>query len=240
MLTTTELIVLKGVRYSDTSSIVHTYSEQFGSLSLKITRTPFSKKRGGTGAFFIPLSILSITLDHRENRQIFTPRETNIIHVPSVISIDPIANAVALFLTELLNRLLRTDGGDAKLYGYLRGKIIGLDDLSTERRASFHLGLMTGLLYHFGILPEAESYRDGYVLDCTEGRFRPPYNTNEAIMSEASGLLYRFIATQDPEALPLHRTQRNNFLELLLRYLTCHFPEVGTLHSPDILTQLFQ
>lgn len=239
MLTTTELITLKGVKYSDTSSIVHTFSESLGSLSFKISRTPSSRRRGGMGAFFMPLSILSVTIDYQTKREIFIPREISLIHAPLAPSIDPIANAITLFTTELLNRLLRSSGSDKELYRFLKEQIIKIDTLPNHELSSFHLVVIVGLLHYLGILPQAESFRAGYILDYSEGHFRPTYNSEEQLLAEPSQWLHTFITTSNPASIPMNREQRNALLELLLRHLTYHFPEVGTLRSPSILSQLF-
>lgn len=239
MLTTAELIILKGVKYSDTSSIVNTYSEHYGSLAFKISRTPSSRKRGGTGAFFMPLSILSVTFDYHTKREVFTPREYSIIHTPKSPSIDPTANAVALFTIELLNRLLRSDGGDPAIYKYLKQKIEQMDNLPKKELSSFHLGVIIGLLHYIGILPQVESYKPGYILDYAEGQFHQSFKVNNFKEIEASKLLVDYIKTPNPEALPLNKEQRNNLLDLLLQYLSYHYPEIGNLRSPEILTQLF-
>lgn len=187
----------------------------------------------------MPLSILSVTLDYQTKREIFIPREYSIIHAPLSPSIDPVANAVALFTTELLHRILRSSGADPALYTFLKEQILAMDHLPRKELSSFHLVVITGLLHYLGILPQVEGYKMGYVLDNSEGQFRPTYNPEEQSLAEASYWLHTFITTPHPASIPMNREQRNNLLDLLLRHLTYHFPEVGTLRSPDILTQLF-
>lgn len=238
MLTETELIVLGAVRYSDNASIVSTYSECFGALSFKCIRSA-SRRRGQANAFFIPLSILKVTLDYLPNRGIQIPREQELLHRPIRPSIEPVANAVALFTVELLTRLLRSSGTDRALYRYLREEIKGLECLSDKGISSFHLRLLTGLLHHLGILPQSETYRAGSILDFSEGTFRPSWSPEEQGKAYASSLLYQFISSPAPEELPLSGQDRNLLLKLLLDFLGYHFPDLGNLKSPEILSQLF-
>ncbi|CQB85868.1 DNA repair protein RecO [Chlamydia trachomatis] len=238
MLTETELIVLGAVRYSDNASIVSTYSECFGALSFKCIRSA-SRRRGQANAFFIPLSILRVTLDYLPNRGIQMPREQEIIHRPLRPSIEPVANAVALFTVELLTRLLRSSGADSAMYSYLRDEIKGLERFSDRGISSFHLRLMAGLLHYLGILPQSETYRPGSLLDFSEGSFRLSWGPEEQGKAYASALLYQFISTPAPEELPLTGQERNLLLQLLLDFLAYHFPDLGTLQSPEILSQLF-
>lgn len=238
MLTETELITLKSVRYSDSASIVHTYSERFGSLSFKVTRTR-SRKRSSASAFFMPLSLLSVTLDHQPKREIHVAKEVQLRNVLTLPSRDPSANAVALFSTELLNRVLRVGTPDDQLYQFVREQIVGFDDQTPGEIASFHLRLIVGLLFRMGIQPHTETFKHGFVLDLSEGVFRAPWSRQEADFVERSEHLYTLITSPSAEGLPLSREQRNALLDLLLRYLAYHFPDVGTLRSPDVLSQLF-
>lgn len=238
MLTETELIVLSGVRYSDSASIVTTYSEHLGTLSFKCIRST-SRRRGGANALFSPLSILHITFDYLPNRSIQTPRDQEIRHRPLRPAIDPYANAVALFTTELLTRLLRNTGADSDLYHYLRGEIVGMEQMSDRGINSFHLRLLVGLLLHLGILPNTERYRAGDILDITEGVFRSATLHEEPAHAYASSLFYQFVTTPEPQEIPLTREARNALLHLLLAYLNHHLPYMGSIKSAEILTQLF-
>ncbi|MDO5017523.1 MAG: recombination protein O N-terminal domain-containing protein [Porphyromonas sp.] len=238
MLCETELIVLNGVRYSDHASIVTTYSEQFGSLAFKCIRTA-SRRRGRANAFFRPLSVLQLNFDYHPLREIQTPGESSILHVPLRPTMEVSANAVAHFSVELLTRVLRANSADPQLFRFLKQEIVGMEGLSAKGINSFHLRLMTGLLRHMGILPVCDGYRPGYVLDYGNGSFRPICHADKRAAGEAASLLVQFITTAHPEELPLTVAQRGHLLDLLLGYLTYHFPDVGTLRSPEILSQLF-
>lgn len=244
MLVTTEVLALKGVRYSDTASIVQAYSQDFGTLSFKVSRstTPRRQRSGASATRYLlyPLSLLSVTFDHQLTRDIFTLRETSLIHLPHRPSSHPTANALALFTSELLSRLLRTDGGqDKPLFDYLKGEILALDEMPLTQLPSFHIRLLSGLLHHFGIFPQLSSYRVGYVLDHSDGLFRPAFNQQEEAEARTYHTLLSFFHSDTPLELPLTRVERNALLRLLLAHLTYHFPEVGTLRSPEILSQLF-
>ncbi len=239
MLTETELIVLSGVKYTDSASIINTYSEQLGSLSFKVIRS-HSRKRGRANALFTPLSIVQTTFNYYPTRAIQVAGELQIIHRPLITTIDPNANAVGLFLTDFLTRLLRNSATDPQLYRYLRAELLGFESLGNRGVSSFHLRMLCGVLHFLGILPAIEKYRKGYILDFDSGTFRPQYSCQEQPRALASELLIQFITEVSPEELTLDREERNALLALLLDYIGYHFPEIGIMKSPDILTQLFR
>lgn len=241
MRTEIEAIILQAVRFSDTAYMIHVYSDLFGSLSLRASRPAGPSKRrttGGTRALFIPLSVVRTTIDYRASREVFIPSGTTIVRLLSSPGTDPSANALALFATELLHRLLRSGLPDRDLYRYITESLESLDRLTPQERASWHLQLMTGLCHHLGILPQYESYRAGQVLDCGEGLFRPVRTRSEVAETGPAELLYRFITSPDPLHIPLSREERGRLMSLLLDYMAYHFPEMGTMRSPDILRQL--
>lgn len=238
MLISTELIVLQSVRYSDTSSIVHTYSEQLGSLSFKVSR-PTRRKSGGARAFFTPLSILEVSLDHRPMRQIHVPRDVQTIHTLSCISSSPVGNAVALFCTELLSRLLRTDSVDAAMYSDIRNLLLEMDTLSDRDLTSFHIELLLHMVRHLGISPQTEGYQLGYVLNIPEGRFEPPRTRSELLTQETSGRLYQCLTASDAKDILHNKNMRNDLMQLLLDHLRFHYPAIGDMRSPQILKDLF-
>lgn len=240
MTTEIEAVVLQAVRFSDTAYMIHVYSDLFGSLSLRASRPagPSRKTTGGTRALFIPLSVVRTTIDYRATREVFIPGGTTIVRLLSSPGVDPVANALALFATELLHRLLRSGSPDRALYHYITESLERLDLLSPEERASWHLQLMTGLCHRLGILPRYEDYRPGEVLDSGEGLFRPVRTRGEVAETGVAELLYRFITSPDPLHIPLSRGERSRLMSLLLDYMAYHFPEMGTMRSPDILRQL--
>lgn len=169
MTTEIEAIVLTAVRFSDTAYMIHVYSDLFGSLSLRASRPAGRKTAGGARALFIPLSVIRTTIDYRSTREVFIPRGTTIVQLLSAPSIDPSANALALFATELLHRLLRSASPDRALYGYLRESLADLDRISDTARASWHLRLMTGLCHHLGILPRYDAIAQVMSSICRRG-----------------------------------------------------------------------
>lgn len=239
MLTETEVIVLRSVRYSDSASIVQTYSDLYGSLSFRVSRSTRRIASGGARAFFVPLSILSITFDYHQGRDVQHYRDVTPQSVVTSASTDPIVNAEVLFISELLSHLLRSQGVDRNLFGYLRDRISRLDSMSREHAASFHLHLMAGLCYHLGIIPNCDGYTAGRVLDLHDGHFRAPVSAADQHRREASALLVRFFIDEHPEEIPLNQQMRRQLLSLLLGYLGHHFPEVSNLRSPVVLSDLF-
>lgn len=239
MIIETELLVLKAIRYSDSSSIVHTYSKELGSISYKVART--SRKRSGSvRAFFMPLSHLKVEMNYFPNREVqVAPKEVELLYLPSQPSYDPVANAVALFMTEVLHRLLRVEQGESDIFEFIIKMVRRLDTLPPAQLPSLHLQFLVELTHHLGILPRVEGYQKGYILSFDAGSFEPISREEDALWREASEILVAFIHSEEPCAMPLNKVQRNAVVSLLLDYITYHYPNLGTIRSPEVLSTLF-
>ncbi|MBP7488045.1 MAG: recombination protein O N-terminal domain-containing protein, partial [Parabacteroides sp.] len=69
MLYKTRGIVLHSIPYSDKYSIIYMYTEAFGRVSYLVARTR-GKKSNISRALFIPLSVLEMEVDHKQNRDL--------------------------------------------------------------------------------------------------------------------------------------------------------------------------
>ena len=238
MLQETELIVLNAVRYSDTAAIVHTYSRAFGPLHLKVSRTS-ARKAAGTRAFFTPFSLLSVVLDYRPKREVQIPSESRLLYCPACIATDPVANAVTLFLTELLFKLLRNEEPEERLFGLIKEEIALMDRLTSAEMANYHLVFLLKLLPAIGVMPVIDDYRPGWVLNLDEGGFMPPFGPAQNEDRAPSETLIRLLRADDPYLCPLNQNSRQALLRLLLRYLSRHYPSLDNLRSPAVLSELF-
>lgn len=239
MLVDTPAIVLTAVQYSDSNSIVHAYTSLFGSVSYLVSRS-VRRRSGGLRAMFIPLAQLHLTTEHRSTRDIQRVREATILHAPMRASVDPVANAISLFLADLLDKILRMGGSDAMLFQFVSTALVQLETVDRTTLASFHLRFMVELSAHLGILPDRQSYAPGDILAIDEGAFRAPITHAESeALAAPSALLVSLL--DDPEkALGLVcRDERNALLDLLLRYLDHYYPGTASLRSPSVLQTLF-
>lgn len=240
MLYSTEAIVLKAIRYADTKAIVHTYTKDFGSVSYWIpvsTGNSMKKFR----VMLRPLSLLELDTDHRSSLEIQRVKEVRIRYLPKSPSTDPISNAIALFLAEVWDHILRKEQPERSLFEFLEKTLVGLDDAPLPFLASYHLFHLSHLTSFLGIMPDASTYRERYGLDVTSGKFVP---TKELLqktdhIEESSATLYSLLTSETPEKLPLTREERNNLLALLLLYYEKSYPSLSTLKSPEVLQTLF-
>ena len=238
MLCNTQAIVLKYTPYADAKVILHLFTREYGSVSYYV-RIPSGSGRKRIMPLLRPLTVVEIVADHRPLRDIQRIKESRVLYHPTAPGVDPAANAVALLLTELWDRVLRSGQKDPELFDFLHDSIGELDEVRGSALASFHLKQMCLLSWRLGIMPDVGTYREGYVLDLSGGKFRPPGGNEEDSYRRASALLHFFLEDASPESTPLTREARNDMLDLLLLYFDVHYPGISTIRSPEILRTLF-
>ena len=114
MLYKTRGIVLHSIPYNDKYSIIYMYTESFGRVAYLVART-LGKKSNLSRALFMPLSVLEMEVDHKHNRDLHRVRETKSCFPINELSSHPVKNVLALFLSEVLFRVVKETEPDARL-----------------------------------------------------------------------------------------------------------------------------
>ena len=136
MLCKTRGIVLHSIPYNDKYSIIYMYTEDFGRASYLVARSR-GKKSPVSKALFMPLSVVEMEVDLNK-RDLHRIRETKLCYPLTEVFCNPVKNVLALFLSEVLFRVVKETEPDSRLFEYLY-ESIQLLELSDKGVANFHL-----------------------------------------------------------------------------------------------------
>lgn len=240
MLHKTRGIVLHSMPYNDKYSIVYVYTEQFGRVSYMIPRAR-SKRSTVSPSLFMPLSVLELEVDHKNNREIHRIREAKACFPLPELSCNPVKNVLALFLAEVLLRVVKETEGDEALFRFLYNSVFLLE--KTEKSvANFHLVFLLHLLYYLGIFPNAESYRPGCYFDMQNAVFTTSVPMHKYFLDAAesrvfAGLLR--IGFDTMHVFAFSRKERVSIVNRILEYYRLHLPEFPDLKSIAVMQSLF-
>ena len=137
MLCKTRGIVLHSIPYNDKYSIIYMYTEAFGRASYLVARSR-GKKSSVSKALFMPLSVVEMEVEHLNKRDLHRIRETKLCYPLTEVFCNPVKNILALFLSEILFRVVKETEPDSRLFEYLF-ESIQLLELSDKGVANFHL-----------------------------------------------------------------------------------------------------
>ena len=240
MLYKTKGIVLHSIPYNDKYAIVHVYTEAFGRTSYLVSRVR-GKKSNVSKALFMPLSTLEMEVEHFNKRDLHRIKECRICFPINNICRDPVKNALALFLSEILCRAVRNTEADPRLFTYLY-ESIHLLEYADKGIANFHLVFLLGLLHHLGIFPNTESYVDGSYFDLMNGIFTVQPHLHSHYLNPSESIFFARLLRINYENMSLYgfsRQDRITIIRHILEYYRLHIPDFPEIKSLPILQSLF-
>ena len=147
----TKGIVLRTVKYGETSVIVTIFTELFGVQSYLVNGVRTSSKKGsGKANLFQPTSILEMVVYHNELKQLQRIKEFKWSFLYQNILSEVRKNAVALFMIELLTKCLKQPEANAELFHFAEDSFIHLDEANDAVTANFPLFFALHLPVFFG------------------------------------------------------------------------------------------
>lgn len=232
-------IVLNTVKYSDRNNIVHIYTDVHGLMS-------FAVQQGATRAarmrnsMLMPLSLVSLEGRIVPGRDLAGMRDLQSAEALMNIYCDPVKNAIAMFMSEVLTHVIQEHERNDAMYTYIYNSVRLLNS-ATQGVANFHICFLFHLGALLGIEPDVSSYREGYWFNMSEGTFASGPSGGRYLRPEQARIIVLLsrMRYSNMHLFRFNREQRNEVLDVILDYYRLHNSTLGTLRSPDILKQLF-
>lgn len=233
-------VVLNTIRYSDKHNIVHIYTDGRGLMSFAVPlgKTPAARMRN---ALLMPLSLIDLEAGMRPGRDLAVLREVRRNYPLATVYSDPMKNAIALFISELLAHVIQEPEGNDPLFRYIEQSVQLLEQ-KPDQVANFHICFLYHLGALLGIQPNLESYRKGCWFDMTDGVFVSSAMRGHAMLQPQEAQVIYLLSRMtfsNMGVFRFNREERNRMLDVIIGYYRLHNAALGTLRSPDILKQLF-
>lgn len=239
MLTTTSAVVLKTIKYGETSLIVKCFTAANGPVSYMVKGARSSKKKGLKMAYFQPLTLLEITSNHKNKGGLESLRSAKILHPFSSISENIAKSSIALFLSEILYTTLVEEEPNLELYLFIENAVNWLD--TEEQVANFHLLFLLTLSKYLGFYPDVSGIENRY-FNLEEGVFCETKKSAHCQGEESVEVLKYFLGTNFDSSTTQSFTsnQRQATLELLMNYFRLHLHGFEKPKSLSILYEIFR
>ena len=235
MLHKTDGIVLRTIKFSETSIIAKIYTRVFG-LQSYIVKGVRGEKSKNKAAAFQPGNILQLDVYKRNNKDLNFIKEYRLLHFFPSVRLDILKSAMLLFMLEVLNKSLKEEHANEAIFDFVENTFIELDG-AEKLNLNFHLQFLIDLSGYLGFRPSGD-YNIVYSrFDMEEGMF---VNNNHAskyfIEDPFSKWLYEMLSGQQPEGL--NNSTREQFLEHLLIFYKLHLHEFGNVNAHRILHEV--
>jgi DNA repair protein RecO (recombination protein O) len=245
MLHKTKGLVLRSVKYGESSLVVSIYTELFGMQSYMVNgvRTA-SAKQPYRANLFQPATILDLVVYQNDRSTLQRIKEFKWALIYNDIYRNIHKNTVALFITEVLQKCLNQPEANPELYEFLEDVFTQLDEGDQTVTANFPLYFLVHLAHFFGFRLQDTYSVDNTILDLHEGRFvsRRPQHAGY-LEDHLSEITSQILKTQHPgelKELQMNREQRKTLLDSYLRYYVFHQPGFGNLKSIPVLHALYE
>jgi DNA repair protein RecO (recombination protein O) len=241
----TKGIVLRTVKYGETSVIVTILTELFGLQSYLVNGVRTNSRKGGSKAgLFQPAAILDLVIYHQETKNLHRLKEFGWNHLYQHIFSDVVTHAVALFMIELLQKCLKQPEPNEELYYFMEDALKGLDQSGFQVQANFPLFFALHLAGFFGLRIDDNYSEKRNFLDLEEGYFseekplHPHYLENP--LSEISSHLLKIRQPAELEDLPLNKEKRRLLLMAYEDFYSMHITGFTALKTLPILRTILE
>lgn len=234
-------IVLNTMKYGDSGVIVHILTDVAGRRGYMVQGLGKGKSGSkGKGALFQPMFLVDFVGLEGSKMQLDRMREASLAEPLQSIPFDVRKSTIALFMAEVLYKLVREVEPNSPLFEFVYNSVVALDNME-EGVHNFHLWFMVGLSRHLGFYPSGEWF-EGAVFDIEAGCFtRTMPRSGLFIGEENSRLLGELmeVSAMNLKEIALSRVQRSEFLAALLTYFGYHLDTIHQIQSLRILSEVF-
>lgn len=243
MVHATKGIVLRTVKYGDTSIITTVYTELFGiqSYIVKGVRQS-SKTSAGRASFFQPAAMLDMEVHHNELKQLQFIKEYQWSYLYEHVLFDVVKNTVAMFVIELLQHSLKQPEANPELFYLIEDTLKQLDKGNDTLTGNLPLYFTLHLSSELGFRMQGSYSAKTPLFDLQEGMFmadRPshPYYI-EGVLAQTTSQLLAVKFYNDLENIALNRVLRRELLQAYQTYLSLHIQDFGEMKSFAILQEI--
>jgi DNA repair protein RecO (recombination protein O) len=241
MLTTLHGIILRTIKYSESSVICDIFTKEFGLRTYIVSGVRQQKAKISLG-MLRPMNWVEFIAYHREDKEINRVKELKSDIIYNKIPYSLIRGSIALFITELTQKTVKETVENAELYEFLQNTFIFLDS-SEEKLNNFHLSFMAKLSIFLGFMPEIlESDFTGadIYFDFKEGILLPEKPDHLYFLNpEHTRLLITLLETDMTESgnINLNVHMRQDFIEAFIKIYRYHFDHLH-INAHEILHQV--
>ena len=230
---TSEAIVLKRIKYSDSAYILHLFTEKMGHQAFMYYR----KKKSPASSIISPLSIVEIEASHLPKKNIQSLKS---IHAGIILNEIPYKmqkNAIALFLSEIYYECTKNEVENKTLFKFLKTSI-QIFDIIDNNVNYFHLINLLDLTKQLGFAPTNNYDNINRYFNLINGKFET-YRSNDCADVEESKILSELLTIKDIQNFKHTKNiATTTILDLLITFFSVHISNFKTPKSLEVFREM--
>lgn len=242
----TKGIVLRAIKYGETSLVVTIFTELFGVQTYMINGVRSSKKIGSKAIMYQPAALLDMEVYHYEQKNMQRIKECSWSYLHQEVLSDVVKNSIALYMVELLYKTLKQPEQNTDLFYFCEDALQQLDKTSTGIAANFALFFTLHLSHFFGFrindMEPGMEKADMLFLDLLEGIFINEQPTHPHFLEKEDALIsaeiLKIMQPHELDQLKLNHQKRRILLNRYLQYYELHIQDFGKMKTIGVLQEI--
>jgi len=237
-------IVIKTIKYGETSIVASILTSLFGLQTYLINGVRKSQKSGEKSILYQPGAILDLVVYHQDQKNLQRIKEAHWAQIHEHILSDVIKNSIASFMMELLQKTMRQPESNPDLFEFCEDCLICLDKADRRATANFPLFFALQLPQFFGFklsLPDSEDAQ--HCLDLKEGIFVSEIPEHPLVLTGDPAIvtadLLKVNHPSDLDEFELNQNRRRMLIQRYMQYYALHVPEFGQMKTLSVMYEVF-
>lgn len=238
----TKGIVLRSIKYGETSLVVSMFTELFGIQTYMVNGVRSTKKSSSKANHFQPAAILELVVYHNDQKPMQRIKEFKWDFLYQQVLSDVIRNSIALYMVELLQKCLKQPEQNLPLFYFCEDALIQLDEAPKSVTANFALYFSLQFTNFLGFKMHDNYSEIQNILDLQEGNFVSEQPTHSYFISGENALITsQLLKVMQPAELAdfkLQQATRRKLLQHYLDYFAFHIPDFGLMKTLPVLHEV--
>lgn len=229
-------IILRTTKYSESSLILDLYTEEKGRKSYIISGIRSKKSKNHAGLLQVTGLVDYIGYD-KDTTSLLRIKEIKADYLYQNLPFDVLRSCLGMFLMEVCAKSIKETEANPQLFTFIRSTLVRLDQVELTHLSLFHVHFLLGLCKHLGFSIQ-DNYDEKYCyLSLKDGAFSErDYGAAYSLDQPTSLLMHQLI---NKEKVQIHKSKRNEILNMLINYYRYHVEDFGSIKSLDVLRSIF-
>lgn len=238
MLHKTRGIALRVIDYAENSVVAHIYTEKFGlqAYLLQGAKKPRAKIHVKQ---LQPLHLLELVTYHKESNSLQRLKEAVQQPLLHDVPVNIVKSSIAMFLNEVLYKVLRHQNSDLRLFEFVHGSVLWLDR-TQDSLGHFHLSFLVHLSKFLGFYPVQQPPKTYF--DLAEGAYTSLVPAHPNFLESRQAQLFFLLGKANYASLHeirFEKGERKELLAKILDFYRLHTDSFGEIKSLLVLEEVF-
>lgn len=239
MLVKVEGVIIRAIKYGETSLIFDMYTSQYGVTSFIVNGARKAKSRLSASLFQL-MNWVELVAYVKDPAGLNRVKEAQLLFHYSAISYEIPKSSIGLFMTEVVQKTIKENEANQDLYEFLYRAYRVLDE-SSYPISNFHIVFLLQLTQYLGFLPNSRYSEETPYFHLLSGTFvqeaHPMYTLSPPMSDHISQFLD--LDFHGAHTIMLSKEMRKKILNDILVFYRLHLEKFPEINTHRILAEVF-